>query len=73
MVESYANVDGKPSILRIESTTDNQKISFPPFIKVLREVTEDRNYDTYQMADLNYRMPDKDKAAINDALSSDEQ
>jgi hypothetical protein len=33
----------------------------PPFIKVFREVTDDPNYLTKNMADINYKMPAKDK------------
>ena len=33
----------------------------PPFIKVFREVTDDPNYFTKNMADINYKMPAKDK------------
>jgi hypothetical protein len=32
LVESYANVDGQPSILRIETTTEGQKYEIPPFL-----------------------------------------
>jgi len=41
MVESYANIDGCPSILRIETTVEGQKIVVPDFIQVLRDVTND--------------------------------
>jgi hypothetical protein len=46
MVESYANVDGCPSILRIETTVEGQQIAIPDFIQVLRDVTNDNFYDT---------------------------
>jgi len=52
MVESFTNVDGSPSILRIESTGEAQKISIPPFVKVLREVTNEDEYMTKTMASL---------------------
>jgi CYTH domain-containing protein len=57
MVESFTNIDGSPSILRIETTGEAQRIHIPPFVKVLREVTDDPNYSTSVMASLNYRMP----------------
>jgi hypothetical protein len=61
-VESYANIDGHPNILRLETTGgENQQITIPPFIKVFREVTDDPNYFTKNMADINYKMPSKDK------------
>jgi hypothetical protein len=49
MVESFANIDGCPSILRIETTgydASNNSIMIPPFLKVLKEVTFDLNYET---------------------------
>ena len=60
-MESYANVDGQPSILRIETTTEGQKFNIPPFLQVLRDVTDDPYYETNVMADINYKMPSKDK------------
>lgn len=68
MVESYANVDGQPSILRIETTTEGQKFAIPPFLQVLREVTDDPFYETGNMADINYKMPLKDKELINERV-----
>ena len=68
MVESYANIDGCPSILRIETTVEGQKIVVPDFIQVLRDVTNDQFYDTVNMADINYKMPSKDKESINEKL-----
>lgn len=46
MVESFMNVDGSPSILRIETTGEAQKISIPPFVEVLKEVSDAKLYDT---------------------------
>jgi hypothetical protein len=69
MVESFANIDGSPNILRIETTgIDDQQFIIPPFIKILREVTDDQNYETKNMADMNYKMPIKDKEKISEKL-----
>lgn len=62
MVESFMNVDGSPSILRIETTGEAQKISIPPFVEVLKEVSDASVYDTVCMSDLAYKMPEADKA-----------
>ena len=62
MVESFMNVDGSPSILRIETTGEAQKISIPPFVEVLKEVSDAKVYDTVYMSDLAYKMPETDKA-----------
>lgn len=61
MVESFTNVDGTPSILRIETTGEGQKIKIPPFLKVLRDVTDEVQYKTKSMASLTYVMPESDK------------
>lgn len=73
LVESYANVDGQPSILRIETTTEGQKYEIPPFLQVLKEVTDDPYYDTINMADISYKMPLKDKEAINERIQQSQQ
>ena len=65
MVETITEIDGQPSILRIETTGETQKIHIPPFIKVLREVTGDPFYETKQMAEKDYKMPDYDKDSIS--------
>lgn len=64
MVECFTNVDGSPSILKIESTQNNEEIKTPPFVKVMREVTNEDVYETNQMAQTNYKMPDSDKLQI---------
>ena len=63
------NVDGSPSILRIETTGEDQKISIPPFVDVLKEVSDAKVYDTIYMADLDYKMPDADKGQIQQKLA----
>ena len=68
MVQSFINIDGNPNILRIETTGDQEEIKIPPFVQVLKEVTHDRNYETNQMAYINYKMPEQDKQAIQKKL-----
>ena len=46
LVQSFININGKPNILRIETTGDETKIDIPPFVRVLKEVTDDKNYET---------------------------
>ena len=48
MVDTFATIEGKPSILRIESNTssDNGQALIPPFLRVLREITDDEMYDS---------------------------
>lgn len=63
------NVDGSPSILRIETTGEDQKISIPPFVEVLKEVSDAKVYDTVCMSDLAYKMPEADKGQIQQKLA----
>lgn len=61
MVDSFLNVDGSPSLLRIETTKEESQIKIPPFVKILKEVTEEDNYASRIMAKSNYKMPETDK------------
>jgi len=58
MVDSFMNVDGIPSLLRIETTKEESQLIIPPFVKVLKEVTDEGNYASRTMAKHNYKMPD---------------
>jgi len=72
MVESFANIDGCPSILRIETTgydSLNTSIMMPPFLKVLREVTDDLSYETKKMSETGYKMPMEDKEEMIEILN----
>jgi hypothetical protein len=52
MVDTFLNVKSFPfSIMRIETTREAQQIKIPPFVKVLREVTEEDIYETRQISD----------------------
>jgi hypothetical protein len=73
MVESFTNVDGTPSILRIETTGEGQKIKIPPFLKVLRDVTDEVQYKTKTMARLTYVMPESDKIQIQGKLQEEQE
>lgn len=56
-----------PCILRIEtekSIEGESKIEFPPFIKIIWEVTDEVKYDTFYMADKDYSMDEKDQELI---------
>ena len=69
MVDTFLNVKGLTfSIMRIETTKEAQLIKIAPFVKVLREVTEEDIYETRQIADLKYLMPEKDKKEIEEKL-----
>lgn len=66
MVDTFLNVEGTPSIMRIETTKEAQQIMIPPFVRVLREVTEELHYETRTMADENYKLQEKDSKAIRE-------
>lgn len=69
MVDFFLNVKGfQFSIMRIETTREAQQIKIPPFVKVLREVTDEDCYETREISDLKYAMPEKDKKEIEDQL-----
>ena len=61
MVDTFCNVDGSPSLLRIETTLQEKEIKIPPFVKVLKEVTSDIKYSSRAMAVMDYKMPAADK------------
>lgn len=64
MVETFCNVDGAPSLLRIETTKEGKEIKIPPFVKVLKDVTEDSQYASSTFAKMGYKMPENDKKSI---------
>ena len=40
----------KQAIMEIELREENEKINVPQFIKIIKEVTDDRKYKNYEMA-----------------------
>jgi CYTH domain-containing protein len=51
-------------LLRIETTKEQKEIKIPPFVKVMKEVTEDNEYSSSAMALHDYKMPESDKKAM---------
>ena len=64
MVETFLNIEHNPSILRIETTNETKKNKLPPFVKILREVTNEEEYETQTMANIGYTMPEADIQVI---------
>ena len=64
MVETFLNIEHHPTILRVEGSTERDKMKLPPFLKVVREVTDDNAYETWFMARNDYEMPDVDVQEI---------
>ena len=66
-MDTFLNAKGfQFSIMRIETTKEAQEIQIPPFVKVLREVTDQPIYDTRTIATKNYVMPEKDRTHIDE-------
>ena len=60
VVDVFSDIEGRPTILRIETHEKSDEVEIPPFVKVLREVTDDKEYATYEMAQKKYEMPNED-------------
>lgn len=60
LLETYLNIHGQPTILRIE--TSKEEIKFPPFIEIIRDVSECDSFFSRNMARPDYKMLDGDKA-----------
>ena len=73
MVETFLNIENNPSILRVESTTTGNKTKLPPFLKIIKEVTNDDMYETWFMARSGYQMPEEDVLAIQESLLEEKQ
>ena len=68
MVETFLNVDGQPTLLRIETTKEHKELSIPSFLDVIREVTHDKDHVSSKMADQVYKLPESDKKAIKERV-----
>mmetsp|Transcript_37181 Transcript_37181/g.35832 ORF Transcript_37181/g.35832 Transcript_37181/m.35832 type:complete len:98 (-) Transcript_37181:11-304(-) len=67
-LDTFTSIEGTPSILRMETTKESQQISIPPYVSVLKEVTEINEYETRFMAAHDYKMPEGDKKQIDQRL-----
>jgi hypothetical protein len=56
MLDTFLNVDHQPTILRIE--TGSEEFKLPEFLKVVKEVTEDDQYKTKTMSKSDYHLPE---------------
>ena len=65
MVETFLNIEPNPSILRVETTTENQKTKLPPFLPIVREVTNEKEYETWFRARQEWSMPIADVEEIS--------
>lgn len=47
------------AILEIELKKKNDKVKLPPFLKVIKEVTEDKKYNNFELASMHNHMENK--------------
>ena len=73
MIETFLNIEHNPSILRIETTNETKKNKLPPFVKILREVTNEDEYETQTMANIGYTMPEADIQEIKEKLEEERE
>ena len=71
VVVVFKNVEGTPTILRIETSSESEKISIPPFVKVYKEVTGESTYTTAVMGKKDYEMPMEDRLSCKMDLKLD--
>ena len=60
IIDTLNNVDGSPSLLRIETELKSEQVEKPDFLEYFRDVTDEEEYSTFNMADTTYKMPSKD-------------
>lgn len=60
IIDTFVNVHGSPSLLRIETEQTSDKIEKPEFLHYCRDVTDEEEYGTPNMAEKDYKMPQKD-------------
>lgn len=57
MLETFMNIEPNVSILRVETTMQSASKKLPPYLKIVREVTGEQDYETWNMANMDYKMP----------------
>ena len=53
-------MEPKLSILRVDATELQSKTHLPPFLQIVREVTNEKEFETWFMANKIYQMPQAD-------------
>jgi hypothetical protein len=66
ILDTYINIDGSPSLLKILNDNEkNREIMIPSLLDVVRDVTDTKEYSNYLMAQKDWIMPEDDRRAIN--------
>ncbi len=71
VVDTYTDVDGSPSVLRVLYEKDCKEPVLPSFLKIVREITDEKEYSNHLMAKPDWVMPEKDKTLIKELGSSE--
>lgn len=65
ILDTYLNIDGCPSLLKILNEDEkNKEVKMPPLLDVVRDVTDTKEYSNYLMARKDWIMPEADKKAM---------
>jgi CYTH domain-containing protein len=68
IVETFLNVDDQPSFLRIETANDVTEIRIPEFLKLVRDISNDKAYTSLNMSRKDFKMIETDKKMIKEAI-----
>jgi len=64
IIDTYTEVDGCPSILKVQHEDTKHEPTLPAFIKIVRDITDEKVYSNFSMAKLDWKMPPSDKELI---------
>eukprot|EP00826_Nyctotherus_ovalis_P001098 TRINITY_DN10131_c0_g1_i3.p1 TRINITY_DN10131_c0_g1~~TRINITY_DN10131_c0_g1_i3.p1 ORF type:complete len:129 (+),score=34.37 TRINITY_DN10131_c0_g1_i3:78-464(+) len=64
IIDSYLNVDGCPSILRVLQEKNSKDVVMPSNLEVIREVTDEKEYFSHVMCNPDWKMPPEDKRKV---------
>ena len=68
-LETYVNIEGFLSLLKIQTNSPSPQIEIPPYIEVIREVTDDPGYMAHCLAKIDYYIYPEDVPLIKDVDS----
>jgi CYTH domain-containing protein len=74
IIDTFLNIKGGFSILRVKLEDKNQKHTIPDFLKVVRDVTDEQGYKSKYLSKKNWYVPEEDEPNLtrNYKLSMDE-
>ena len=77
-MDSYLNVKGGFTVLRVKMEMENQDIVIPEFLKISRDITNERGYKSKYLAKNDWYAPqgdsivEKRKHSLSHSFSNDE-